>query len=62
VVVVELVEEELLPPQPAIGKLAARTTKSVSMAVSGVLFMAFGLPFVAFLAGRPAYQAFFGVR
>jgi hypothetical protein len=45
-VVGELVEEELLPPQPAIAKLEARTAKSVSMAVSGVLFMVGRLRFV----------------
>jgi hypothetical protein len=48
VVVDDVLDEgELLPPQPAIAKLAARTARSVSMAVSGVLFMAGRAPFVA---------------
>jgi hypothetical protein len=51
-----LVEEELLPPQPAIAKLEARTARSVSMAVSGVLFMVGRAPFRTRLLGRPAYQ------
>jgi hypothetical protein len=55
-VVEELVEEELLPPQPAIAKLEARTARSVSMAASGVLFMVGRTPFRTRLRGRPAYQ------
>jgi hypothetical protein len=52
----DVVEDELLPPQPAIAKLEARTARSVSMAVSGVLFMVGRAPFLTRLLGRPAYQ------
>jgi hypothetical protein len=54
----DFVEEELLPPQPAIAKLAASTARAVSMAVSGVLFIVVRAPFVTRLLGRPAYQRF----
>jgi len=57
VVVVEGVEEEeLLPPQPAIGRLRARTARSVSMPVSGVLFMVGRSLLVSRFLGRPPYQ------
>jgi hypothetical protein len=52
----EELELELLPPQPPIAKLAASTARAVSMAVSGVLFMAGRALLVARLLGRPAYQ------
>jgi hypothetical protein len=58
VLVEDVVEEELLPPQPPIARLAASTAKAVSMAVSGVLFMAARALLVAVLLGRPAYQPF----
>jgi hypothetical protein len=60
-VVEELVEDELLPPQPAIAKLEARTARSVSMAVSGVLFMG-RAPMVVRGLGRSPYQAFAGLE
>jgi hypothetical protein len=46
-----------LPPHPAIAKVAATAAESVSMAVSGVLFMG-RAPFLCTGLGRPPYQAF----
>jgi EmrB/QacA subfamily drug resistance transporter len=53
-----LEDEELapLPPHPVTARLLARTASSVSMAVSGALFMAWP-PIVARGLGRPPYQA-----
>ena len=45
-----------LPPQPATATLLAKTARSVSMAVSGVLFMG-RAPRVIRGLGRPPYQA-----
>jgi EmrB/QacA subfamily drug resistance transporter len=54
--VVGLAEElPALPPHPATAKVAARATTSVSMAVSGVLFMGRAPIFAAGLGGPP-YQ------
>jgi hypothetical protein len=50
-------EEELLLPHPATAIVLARTTRAVSMAVSGVLRMG-RAPIVARGLGRAAYQAF----
>jgi len=57
--VVDVEVEELLPPQPAIATLAARTARAVSMAVSGVLFMAAGGLLVACSLDSPPYQPCF---
>jgi hypothetical protein len=52
-----LVEPPDLPPHPATAKVLARTARSVSMAVSGVLFMG-RAPSVVRGLGRSPYQAF----
>ena len=52
-------DEELpdLPPQPATASVLASTAKSVSIAVSGVLFMGRAPVLVRVLGGSP-YQPF----
>lgn len=55
-------EELDLPPQAPIARLLASTQTSVSMAVSGDLFMAGRAPFVAVPIRRPPYQPLLGVR
>jgi hypothetical protein len=54
-----LVEEELpvLPPHPATAKVVVRVATSVSIAVSGVLFMGWPPIFAPGLGGSP-YQPF----
>jgi hypothetical protein len=57
--VVEVAEDELpeLPPQPAIARVLASAVASVSIAVSGVLFMG-RAPNLARWLGDSPYQPF----